>query len=164
MTVLRTTALLRRLYIKALCRASCRALCRALCRASAELRAEPPYAELGTELGAEPPYTELRAEPPQSFVQISLIPQSSYKLYIYNMRIIRVPTKTLSKLEALFIYRFCKGLDNRTKYISSLYKLKRRISLGLFNEKSLKAPKALVSYIRNIRKSCNRNLGDYIGL
>jgi len=66
----------------------CRASCRALCRASAELRAEPPYAELGAELGAEPPYTELRAEPPQSFVQISLIPQSSYKPYIYIILLI----------------------------------------------------------------------------
>jgi len=74
---LRTTALLRRLYIKALCRASCRALCRASyrasCRASAELRAEPlyvepPYIELSAELGAEPLYAELCVEPPQSFI------------------------------------------------------------------------------------------------
>jgi len=75
-----------------------------------------------------------------------------------------VPIKTLSELKALFIYRFCKGLDNRTKYISSLYKLKRRILLGLFNKKSPKAPKALVSYIRNIRKLRNRDLGNYVSL
>jgi len=80
------------------------------------------------------------------------------------MRIVGVPTKTLSELEALFIYRFCKGLDNRTKYISSLYKPKRRILLGLFNEKSPKAPEALVFYIRNNRKSRDRGLGDYVGL
>src|SRR6266566_4347690 len=48
------TALLRRLYIKALCRTSCRALC----RASADLRAGPPYADLR----AEPPYAKLRAD------------------------------------------------------------------------------------------------------
>ena len=35
---------------------------RASCRASAELRAEPPYAELRVELRAEPPYAELPAE------------------------------------------------------------------------------------------------------
>ena len=44
-------------------------LSRASRRASAELRAEPPYAELCAELRAVPPYAELRAVPPQSFAQ-----------------------------------------------------------------------------------------------
>ena|ERR1700733_9733183 len=46
-----------------------------------------------------------------------------------NMRIVGVPTKTLSELaritllsqfQALVIYRFYRGLGNRIKYISSL--------------------------------------------
>ena len=49
--ILRTTALLRRLYIKTLCGPSCGPSCKALCGASARLRAEPLYAELR----AEPP-------------------------------------------------------------------------------------------------------------